>query len=144
MRTDGPKPELVAGLGATYHTVPVIDLALRAGHGDRVHGCAQLVLDVMCKAAPTGIVCLAGVSSGGRSIDFDAGALNRALVLENNVVFGSVNANRRHWNMAAQALARADQVWLESLITRRVPVNRYADAYTPGPDDIKVVLEFAS
>ncbi|MET8039930.1 glucose 1-dehydrogenase [Micromonospora sp. NPDC005215] len=142
--TDGPKPELVAGLGATYHAVPVNDLPFEPDVVIECTGAPTVVLDVMCKAGPTGIVCLAGVSSGGRSIDFDAGALNRALVLENNVVFGSVNANRRHWNMAAQALARADQVWLESLITRRVPANRYADAYTPGPDDIKVVLEFAS
>lgn len=142
--TEGPKPELVAGLGATYHTVPVNDLPFEPDVVIECTGAPTVVLDVMCKAAPTGIVCLAGVSSGGRIIDFDAGALNRALVLENNVVFGSVNANRRHWTMAAEALVRADQVWLESLITRRVPVNRYADAYTPGPDDIKVVLEFAS
>lgn len=142
--TDGPKPELVAGLGATYHAVPVNDLPFEPDVVIECTGAPTVVLDVMCRAAPNGIVCLAGVSSGGRRIDFDAGALNRELVLENNVVFGSVNANRRHWDMAAQALARADQVWLSSLITRRVPVNRYADAYTPGPDDIKVVLEFAS
>ena len=92
-------------LGATYHAVPVNELRLRAGRGGRVHRRAAVVLDVMCKAGPTGIVCLTGVSSGGRTIDFDAGALNRALVLENNVVFGSVNANRRHWDLAAQALA---------------------------------------
>jgi threonine dehydrogenase-like Zn-dependent dehydrogenase len=101
------------------------------------------VLDVMCKAAPNGVVCLTGVSSGGRTIDFDAGALNRALVLENNVVFGSVNANRRHWTAAADALAKAEQGWLAGLITRRVPVDRYAEAYQPAGDDIKVVLDFA-
>nr|WP_201748918.1 glucose 1-dehydrogenase [Micromonospora acroterricola] len=142
--TSGPKPELVAALGATYHTVAVNDLPFEPDVVVECTGAPTVVIDVMCKAAPTGIVCLAGVSSGGRSIDFDAGALNRALVLENNVVFGSVNANRRHWTMAEQALARADQSWLESLLTRRVPVERYDEAYTAGPGDIKVVLEFAS
>ncbi len=83
------------------------------------------------------------VSSGGRTIDFDAGALNRTLVLENNVVFGSVNANRRHWEGAAEALSKADPAWLASLITRRVPLAQYATAYSPGPQDIKVVLDFA-
>ncbi|MFC4018327.1 glucose 1-dehydrogenase [Micromonospora sp. GCM10011542] len=141
--TEGPKPDLVAALGATYHTVPVNDLPFDPDVVVECTGAPSVVLDVMCKAAPTGIVCLAGVSSGGRTIDFDAGALNRALVLENNVVFGSVNANRRHWELAAQALTRADQIWLTSLITRRVPVSSYADAYTAGPNDIKVVLEFA-
>ncbi|HEX2243379.1 MAG TPA: hypothetical protein VHK27_09030, partial [Gammaproteobacteria bacterium] len=35
---------------------------------------------------------------------------------------GSVNANRRHYRVAADALARADLDCLERLITRRVPV----------------------
>ncbi len=39
------------------------------------------------------------------TITVDAGALNRDLVLENDVVFGSVNANRRHYEAAAEALA---------------------------------------
>lgn len=62
--------------------------------------------------------------------------------MENNVIFGSVNANRRHWELAAEALARADQGWLNSLITRRVPVASYADAFQPRSEDIKVVLDF--
>ncbi|MFG2055686.1 glucose 1-dehydrogenase [Micromonospora sp. NPDC048930] len=142
--TSGPKPELVRSLGATYHTSPVNELDFEPDVVVECTGAPVVVMDAMCKAGPTGIVCLTGVSSGGRTIDFDAGALNRALVLENNVVFGSVNANRRHWELAAEALARADQEWLNSLITRRVPVGAYAEAYAPGPEDIKVVLEFAT
>ncbi|GAA2704632.1 glucose 1-dehydrogenase [Micromonospora olivasterospora] len=142
--TSGPKPDLVRALGATYHAVPVNELDFEPDVVVECTGAPVVVLDVMCKAGINGIVCLTGVSSGGRKIDFDAGSLNRALVLENNVVFGSVNANRRHWDMAAEALARADRSWLESLITRRVPVGAYAEAYTPQPDDIKVVLDFAA
>ncbi|MFI7522502.1 glucose 1-dehydrogenase [Micromonospora globbae] len=143
LATSGPKPDLVRALGATYHSVPVDQLDFEPDVVVECTGAPSVVLDVMYKAAPNGIVCLAGVSSGGRSIELDAGALNRALVLENNVVFGSVNANRRHWDIAAEALRRADQLWLGSLISRRVPVSGYADAYASGPDDIKVVLEFA-
>jgi threonine dehydrogenase-like Zn-dependent dehydrogenase len=142
--TEGPKPDLVRALGATYHSSPVAELDFEPDVVVECTGAPVVVLDAMCKAAPTGIVCLTGVSSGGRTIDFDAGALNRALVLENNVVFGSVNANRLHWDQAAEALARADQSWLNSLITRRVPVGAYAEAYTPGPNDIKVVLDFTA
>ncbi|MEO3780688.1 glucose 1-dehydrogenase [Micromonospora sp. B11E3] len=142
--TTGPKPDLVSALGATYHATPVNDLDFEPDVVVECTGAPTVVLDVMCKAGINGIVCLTGVSSGGRKIDFDAGSLNRALVLENNVVFGSVNANRRHWDMAAAALARADRSWLESLITRRVPVGAYAEAYRPQPDDIKVVLDFTA
>ncbi|MCM0678317.1 glucose 1-dehydrogenase [Micromonospora phytophila] len=142
--TTGPKPELVRALGATYHTVPVGELDFEPDVVVECTGAPVVVLDAMCKAAPNGIVCLTGVSSGGRTIDFDAGALNRALVLENNVVFGSVNANRRHWELAVTALARADQSWLRSLITRRVPVSAYDEAYAHTGEDIKVVLDFTA
>ncbi|MEU3458204.1 glucose 1-dehydrogenase [Micromonospora sp. NPDC006766] len=140
--TTGPKPELVRALGATYHTSLVGELDFAPDVVVECTGAPSLVLDTMCKAGPAGIVCLTGVSSGGRTIDFDAGALNRELVLENNVVFGSVNANRRHWELAAEALARAEQSWLNSLITRRVPVSSYAEAYAATSEDIKVVLDF--
>nr|MDT0660997.1 glucose 1-dehydrogenase [Micromonospora sp. DSM 115978] len=139
----GRKPELAGALGATYHTCMVSELDFAPDVILECTGAPPVVLEVMCKVAPTGIVCLAGVSTGGRPIDFDAGALNRELVLENNVVFGSVNANRRHWDLAAKALTTADPHWLDSLITRRVPVEKYTEAYQSTGDDIKVVLEFA-
>ncbi|MGN9776206.1 glucose 1-dehydrogenase [Micromonospora sp. H33] len=142
--TTGPKPDLVRALGATYHSVPVHELDMEPDVVVECTGAPVVVLDAMCKVGPTGIVCLTGVSSGGRTIDFDAGALNRALVLENNVVFGSVNANRRHWDQAAHALAQADQAWLNSLITRRVPMSHFAMAYEHTGEDIKVVLDFTS
>ncbi|MGH3634652.1 MAG: theronine dehydrogenase, partial [Mycobacterium sp.] len=36
------------------------------------------------------------------------------------MLFGSVNAGRRHYQQAADALARVDRRRLERLITRRV------------------------
>jgi len=102
-----------------------------------------VVLDGIGRAAPDGVVCLAGVSSGGHKIKFDIGDLNRDMVLENHVVFGSVNANRRHYRAAAAALAKADKDWLGRLITRRVPLARWREAFEPRPDDIKVVVDFA-
>ncbi len=61
---------------------------------------------------------------------------------ENDVVFGSVNANRRHYEAAARALAEADPDWLAGLITRRVPLAAYADALEKRDGDIKTVLTF--
>jgi threonine dehydrogenase-like Zn-dependent dehydrogenase len=63
-------------------------------------------------------------------------------VLNNGTVFGTVNASRRHYDMAAEALARADRAWLSRLITRRVPLARYAEAFEHRKGDIKVVIEF--
>jgi threonine dehydrogenase-like Zn-dependent dehydrogenase len=84
------------------------------------------------------------VSSGGNALTFDVGGFNRTVVLENHVVFGSVNANRRHYNAAAQALAKADQDWLARLITRRVPLTRWHEAFEHRSGDIKVVIEFVA
>ncbi len=98
----------------------------------------------MQQTAPGGVVCLTGLSSGRQSLQIDAAALNRELVLENDVVFGSVNANRRHYELAAQALAGADRAWLDGLITRRVPLDRWHEALERRPDDTKVVaVDFA-
>jgi threonine dehydrogenase-like Zn-dependent dehydrogenase len=139
--SSGPKPDLVADLGATYHTGTVADAV---GHADIILECTgvgELVLDAIDKTGPDGIVCLTGVSSAGRTITIDPGALNRELVLENEVVFGTVNANRRHYQAAAAALADTDPSWLERLITRRVPLSRWSDALQRRSDDVKAVID---
>lgn len=101
----------------------------------------EVVLDAMEHNATAGVVCLTGVSPRGREVTVDAGGLNRDLVLENYVVFGSVNANQRHFELAAEALARADRSWLERMISRRVPLEDFATAVEKQPSDVKVVLE---
>ena len=140
--TTGPKPELIADLGATYHTGTVADAGPKPDVVVECTGVGRLVFDAMDKVAPDGIVCLSGVSPAGRTLTIDAGALNRELVLQNDVVFGTVNANRRHYEAAVAALAAADQAWLERLVTRRVPVGDWAQAMQRRPDDVKTVIDF--
>jgi threonine dehydrogenase-like Zn-dependent dehydrogenase len=142
--TTGPKPALVADLGATYHTGTVTEAVPFADVIVECTGAGEVVLDAVAKGGPDGIVCLTGLSSSGRTLTIDASALNRELVLENGVVFGSVNANRRHYQAAATALAKADQQWLERLITRRVPLSRWSDALERRPDDVKAVVELSA
>jgi len=60
------------------------------------------------------------------------------------LVFGSVNADRRHYEAGAAALARADRAWLSRLITRRVPLARWTEARTRAPDDVEPLIEFAA
>jgi hypothetical protein len=85
---------------------------------------------------------LVGVGAPKRDIELDLGGALRTLVLDNHTIFGTVNANRRHYEIAAEALARADPGWLRRLITRQVPVARWQDAMRAQPGDIKVVIEF--
>jgi len=139
--TDGPKPDLVRSLGADYHSEPLPDSGLKADILVECTGVPEVVLDVLSCRALDAITCLTGVSGVGQEMDVDVGAMNRRAVLRNEVVFGSVNANRRHYDAAAGALAAADQDWLRRLITRRVPLDGFADAFTPRRDDVKVVLD---
>ncbi|MFN2566000.1 MAG: glucose 1-dehydrogenase [Gemmatimonadaceae bacterium] len=140
--TEGPKPDLVRVLGATYHTGSLEDLEFDVDVVLECTGAPAVVAEVIGRTRRNGIVCLTGVSSGGRRTPVDLGLLNRTMVLENDVVFGSVNANRRHYEAAGAALAAADRSWLERLITRRVPLKRWADALERRPDDVKVVIDF--
>lgn len=140
--TEGPKPALVEALGATYHHDPAGDVAERLQPDVVIEatGASRVIFEVICSTAHYGIVCLTGVSPSGRRLDVDAGGLNRELVLENDVVFGSVNANLRHYRQAADALATADTGWLDRMISRRVPMRRAAEAFDTHDDDVKVVI----
>ncbi|WP_457015093.1 glucose 1-dehydrogenase [Geodermatophilus sp. SYSU D01186] len=140
--TDGAKPGLVRDLGATYHSSGVDD-AVAACRPDIVveaTGAAPLVMAAMSATRPYGLTCLTGVSPRGRLIEWDAGGLNRSMVLENDAVFGSVNANLDHYRAAADALARADRGWLDRLVTRRVPLASATDALRPDPGGVKTVI----
>jgi threonine dehydrogenase-like Zn-dependent dehydrogenase len=141
---DGPKPTLAQALGATYHTGSV-NYVCRETEPDIVLECTgapELVVDAVMHTAPGAVTCLLGVSPRGRALTVDVGSLNDELVLENDVVFGSVNANHRHFAAAADALAAADRRWLHGLITRRVPLERWSEALERHPDDIKTIIEF--
>ena len=141
--TEGLKPQMVRRLGATYfHRGDIGEAAAEADVVIECTGYVQMLLEAGPQHARHRITCLTGVSSAGVGSTVDPGLLNRNMVLHNSVVFGSVNANRRHYELAAEALAQADAGWLADLITRQVPAARWADAYARRPDDIKTVLNF--
>jgi glucose 1-dehydrogenase len=142
--TSGPKPDLVHALGASYHTGAIEDVCSNPEVVVECTGVGALVFDAMEHLGPNGVACLTGVSSGSRALNVDASMLNRSMVLENQSVVGSVNANRRHYEAAAAALAAADRTWLEGLVTRRVPLDQWQDALERQPDDVKVVIEVST
>lgn len=141
--TQGPKPGLVKDLGATYHGGPLGDLCRSSDIVVECTGDPAVIFCAIENTPANGIVCLTGLSSGGHKMPIDVAALNRQLVLENNVVFGSVNANRSHYERAAATLAAADRTWLARLITREVPIARWHEALERTPTDVKPVIVFA-
>src|SRR5512134_1922760 len=139
----GPKPELVRALGATYHAGTVAGIGLEPDIIVECTGVGQVIADSIQAMGAGGILCLTGVGSGGRTTGLATADAATEMVLRNNVVVGSVNANKRHWYKAGEALARADRKWLGRLITRREKPENFQQALDRKPDDIKVVVQFA-
>jgi glucose 1-dehydrogenase len=137
------KQVIVRELGGTLHLGRVGDLGgLKPDILMECTGVPSVVRDALGSTAAAGIVCLVGVSAPGHDLDVDIGEVNRTMVLDNDTVFGSVNANRQHYEDAVAALQRADKNWLARLITRCVPVEQWTQSLVRQPGDIKVVVDF--
>jgi threonine dehydrogenase-like Zn-dependent dehydrogenase len=137
---EGPKPDLVRDLGAIYHGDGLGEID---GDFDVVVECTgspELAVAVTGRLAPNGIVCQTGVFADDHAAF--TSDLMRSLVLRNQTMFGTVNANRRHYVEAARVLAETDRSWLERLVDRRVTVDQGAEAYEWRPNDVKTAIEF--
>jgi threonine dehydrogenase-like Zn-dependent dehydrogenase len=137
----GLKPVLARDLGATYHAGSLDEVAGMFDVVIECTGVGPLVFHAIDHLAPDGVMCLTGISPAGRSLPLDVDMLNKQMVLNNNVVFGSVNANRRHYEQAADALARADRAWLDRLVTRWVLLASWNEALERREGDVKTVVE---
>lgn len=150
-RTD-LRARLVEACGATYvrsDEKPLSDLA------EEIHGIdllieatavPEVVFDAIDAIGPNGIVCLTGVSAASRRLEVPGAKLNLEMVLQNKVVFGTVNANLRHYASAVHDLARFESLWpgvCGQVVTRRVPVDSYADALTRSSTDVKSAIVFS-
>ena len=120
----GAKPDLVRALGATYHSGSVKDVGFEPDAIIECTGVGQVIAESIQTIGASGIVCLTGVGHGGVVTSAACADIAAAAVLKNNVIVGSVNANKRHWYRAGEFLARADRSWLAKLITRRVRRER--------------------
>jgi threonine dehydrogenase-like Zn-dependent dehydrogenase len=140
---DGPKPDLVRDLGAHYHAGSVRDLHISPEVVIECTGIGSVLRDAGSSAAPGGVIALTGISAVPATEEVDLSLFNKRMVLNNQVLFGSVNAARSHYERAAWLLANSDPAWLSRLISRRVPADRWQEALERDRDDVKVVLKFA-
>jgi glucose 1-dehydrogenase len=139
----GPKPELVRALGATYHSCNVSDIGFAPDVIMECTGVGQVISESIAAVGASGVVCLAGVGHGGAVPKVPAADVASNAVLKNTVVFGSVNANKRHWYKAGEVLAKADRSWLARLITRREQPEDFTKALARNSEDIKVLIQFS-
>ena len=102
------KRDLVEDLGARCHAGDAADIDIDVDVVIECTGLGAVGRSAGRRLASGGIMCLTGIMNLSPTLDVDATTLNRNMVLRNQVLFGTVNAGRRHWEQAAQALAAAD------------------------------------
>src|SRR5262249_26049747 len=107
--TAGPKPQIVGALGATYHTTAIGDIGFAPDVIIECTGVGSVVSDSIRYVGSGGIVCLTGVGDGGSVGQMPTADAAAAAVLKNNVVVGSVNANKLHWYKGSQGAGRASR-----------------------------------
>jgi threonine dehydrogenase-like Zn-dependent dehydrogenase len=136
-----PESELVEAAGARYVQLPAelgeFDLVVEAA------GNAQLMADSLGHLRRGGVACLLGIDGREQRVEIEGRVLAVDTILENRVLFGSVNARREDWFAAVTALDEARRRWgdaLEALVRLRVPLDRFADAFAERGGKATLVL----
>ncbi len=147
------RPQWLAKIGGTYidgRQVPADQIDTQVGPMDLIFdatGVAELEFNLLDALAINGIYVLTGIPAGVRPLSIPGAELIRQLVLENQVMIGSVNASPEHYRMAVEDLVKAQLRWgdhVASLITHRHPFADFAAGLQHhGQDEIKVVLEWS-
>ncbi|MEJ2421810.1 MAG: glucose 1-dehydrogenase [Acidobacteriota bacterium] len=109
-------------------------------------GIAGLEFNLLDALALNGVYVLTGVPGGDSTLQVHGAELIRRLVLGNQVMVGSVNAARDHFQMGVEDMRRAVLRWpgqVEKLITNRhKPEDVQGALDHHGEDEIKVVVHW--
>lgn len=148
-----PRPEWLKAIGGTYldgRKVTADKVKSMAGPMDLLFdatGIPRLEFNLLDALGRNGIYVLTGIPGGDRPIQVPGADIIRNLVLNNQLMLGSVNACRGHFQMAVDDLVSARLIWGESvakIITGRLPFNSFGDAFRKhATDEIKTVIEWS-
>jgi threonine dehydrogenase-like Zn-dependent dehydrogenase len=148
------RPQWLASIGGQYvdgRQVPADKVDDALGPMDLIlesTGVASLEFNLLDALATDGVYVLTGIPGGDRPLEIPGAELIRQLVLDNQVMVGSVNAARGHFQMAVDDLAHGRLAWgdrVAQLITHRHPYTDLETALSQHPaDEIKAVIEWAN
>jgi threonine dehydrogenase-like Zn-dependent dehydrogenase len=144
------KAALVEASGARFVATadtPLPDLRDETGGFDLVveaAGHAELMLGALGLLRRGGVACLLGLDASEHPISIDGTVVGVDTILENRVLFGSVNAHQRDWRAAVAHLEALRERWpdaLEQMVGLRVAPDRFEDAF--GFRGVKATLRFS-
>jgi threonine dehydrogenase-like Zn-dependent dehydrogenase len=157
-RTSAPylNSNLIDELGARYLStkdIGVAEAAQQYGPFDLIFegtGNSAVVFDSMRALGKNGVLVLASVTGGDKTIEIPADRINLEFVLGNKVMVGTVNANREYFEMGVRDMAQAEAEypgWLGKLLTDPVRgLDNYKELFkklTSPNGAIKVYCEVA-
>ncbi|XXF78227.1 glucose 1-dehydrogenase [Myxococcaceae bacterium GXIMD 01537] len=149
-RKPNEKAAAAEALGVPYlssQDVDAAELARRAGPIDLVYeaaGTARAALGLLEALGPNGVFVFTGVPGRPEPHSLEAAEVMRRLVLKNQVVLGTVNAEAGDFRAAIEGLAHYQARWpgsLARLITQRHPPESYAEV-ARARGGIKHVITF--
>ena len=138
--------EIVDALGGRYVSTDGAELS-DLGSFDLVveaAGNAQLMVDSLALLRRSGVVCLLGIDGRARKVELDGVVVGVDTVLQNRVLFGSVNAHKDDWLAGVEALDEAQRRFpgaLDELIRLRVPLERFEEAFAFHGGKATLVLQ---
>jgi threonine dehydrogenase-like Zn-dependent dehydrogenase len=146
------RAQLARKIGATYHSVanqtlfdvkkemPPVDIAIEAT------GVSSVAFDSMQILGCNAVLCLLSITAGSKAAELPIDKINLQLVERNQLVFGSVNANPRHFAMGVKDFSTIERKWpgvLKQLITTRLPWEQYGKWFGQRGSGIKTTLEIS-
>ncbi len=147
---DDPRARQVEAIGGRYVSTAGASMAgaiASIGRIDLVYeavGADAPAFEALGALGPNATFVFTGVPGRRGSPDVDGGALMRSVVLNNQVLLGTVNAGRDAYEAAVADLGRFVQRWPEAvrgLITGRVRLEDAPAALTSPPAGVKTVVE---
>ncbi|MGD0131387.1 MAG: glucose 1-dehydrogenase [Bryobacteraceae bacterium] len=147
------KNQILDAIGIPYiaaETHSSEEMARTVGPIDVVYeatGASSVAFDVLKYLGPNAVFVLTGVPGHKAPIPVDTDEIMRNMVLNNQLVLGSVNAPPQAFQSAIQHLAVFAQRWpgaLRSIITARFPLERALDALEDQAGGVKNVVTVAS
>ena len=145
------KAAIVEAIGAKYISnleVSPPQLAEEVGSIDFVYealGVAQVSFDVMMEMGLNAAFCFTGIPEPEGEVTIPGNQLMRNLVLKNQLVYGTVNADRAAFENAIADLAEVQKRWPEALaqvITGRFAPEDYEELLVGKAKGIKNVISF--
>jgi threonine dehydrogenase-like Zn-dependent dehydrogenase len=147
-----PKAELVEAVGATYissQQVPVSEFAAQVGNIDLVYegvGAAHIAFEVLEFLGLNGAFIFTGIPPHKPAIPIKGDTLMRHIVLKNQLIIGTVNADRSAFESAIRDLAEFKRRWPEALgkvVTGRFPMEAHRELLLGKATGIKNVIRIA-